>query len=225
MSKPAGSNTRGVDHDPLAGAWGFDPATSPSHFVVQVRAGSQQPVDISEHLSWDPAADGLLVRTSSERVDGQLICRLDRLKWNGIADPLRAEFNARLKTWGHRPGRWKTGANVVGRALGKELVLLAWAIEDADPALIPVAIGNWLGLAPEERWWLYTMTAAATGGLAGRGRGWRKAVRYALTENPIGAHREGPTVPEFYLQAASRIKEPDPPEYGSGTPPLRKVRG
>ena len=40
------------------------------------------------------------------------------------------------------------------------LTLLAWAIEDADPALIPTAIKNWLGLAPEERWWLFTMTNA-----------------------------------------------------------------
>lgn len=55
--------------------------------------------------------------------------------------------------------QWK----LVRRDLGKELVLLAWAIEDADPALIPTAIANWNGLVPEERWWLYTQTAAATG--------------------------------------------------------------
>jgi hypothetical protein len=43
-----------------------------------------------------------------------------------------------------------------------------------------------LGLAPEERWWLFTMTNAATGhAIAGRNKGWRKAVRYALTENPV----------------------------------------
>ena len=45
---------------------------------------------------------------------------------------------------------------------------------------------NWQGLAPEERWWLYTMANAATGhALAGRNKGWRKAIRFALTENPI----------------------------------------
>ena len=45
---------------------------------------------------------------------------------------------------------------------------------------------NWLGLAPEERWWLYTMTNAATGhAIKDRNRGWRKAVRFALTENPV----------------------------------------
>lgn len=43
------------------------------------------------------------------------------------------------------------GENYLSRLLGKELVLLCWAIEDADPNLIPVAIKNWLGLKPEER--------------------------------------------------------------------------
>jgi hypothetical protein len=59
-------------------------------------------------------------------------------------------------------------------------------MEDTDPATIPMAIRNWLGLAQDERWWLYTMTNAATGhAIYGRNKGWRKAVRFALTENPI----------------------------------------
>jgi len=64
--------------------------------------------------------------------------------------------------------------------------VLAWAIEDADPGTIGLAIQNWLGLRPEERWWLYTITNAATGhALNGKGKGWRRALRYALTENPV----------------------------------------
>jgi hypothetical protein len=52
--------------------------------------------------------------------------------------------------------------------------------------LISTAVRNWLGLAPEERWWLYTMTNASTGhALNDRNKGWRKAIRFALTENPI----------------------------------------
>src|ERR1019366_4206904 len=45
---------------------------------------------------------------------------------------------------------------------------------------IAVAIRNWLGLKPEERWWLYTMTAAATGLAHQQGLGWRGALRQAL---------------------------------------------
>ena len=36
------------------------------------------------------------------------------------------------------------------------------------------------GLKPEERWWLYTMTAAATGLAHQTGMGWRAALRQAL---------------------------------------------
>ena len=125
---------------------------------------------------------------------------LARSKWNGIADEVRVEFNKRLKQDGLRAGAWKSGANPVSRLLGKELVLLAWAIEEADLALTPMAVKNWLGLVPEERWWLYTMTSAATGhALQGRNKGWRKAVRYALTENPVTDAPHAPP-PLFELQ-------------------------
>ena len=81
------------------------------------------------------------------------------------------------------------------RACSVKEPLCSLRIEDADPSLIPAAIRNWQGLAPEERWWLYTMTNAATGhALTGRGRGWRKAIRFALTETRVGGetdrHRE-----------------------------------
>ncbi|MCC6456912.1 MAG: DUF3780 domain-containing protein [Caldilineaceae bacterium] len=97
------------------------------------------------------------------------------------------------------------GVNWVRRDLGKELVMLAWAVEDADPALIPNTLGNWRGLVPEERWWLYTQTAAATGhGQLDRNKGWRKALRYALTENPASVYQQGPVVPDYFRQASGK---------------------
>ena len=68
------------------------------------------------------------------------------------------------------------------RLLGKELLVLLWAIEQGDVSEeeTAVAIRNWLGLKPEERWWLYTMTAAATGLAHQAGMGWRSALRHAL---------------------------------------------
>jgi hypothetical protein len=200
--------------DLLAGAFGFDPDGSAAHFLVNVPAGGTVPVDVSEHLTWDPERVAESVHIGLEHQDGQIRCRLPRVKWNEIAEVLRAEFNARLKKEGHRPGKWRAGYNLISRTLGKELTLLAWAIEDADPALITTAIANWQGLQPEERWWLYTMTAAATGHCqTGRGRGWRKAVRFALTENPVTSRPTGErVVPEFFrlvLQAAeTAVDEP-----------------
>ena len=184
----------------LSGAFGFDPAQAASHFLIHIPTGATLPVDISEHLSWDAERVADSVHLAGERDDGQIRCRLARAKWNDIAEVVRAEFNIRLRKLGHKPGKWKPGYNPISRLFGKELTLLAWAIEDADPALIQTAVANWQGLAPEERWWLYTMTAAATGNaVTGRNRGWRKAVRFALTENPISAHMsDQPQVPEFF---------------------------
>lgn len=196
MAKQAKNPVEG----PLSGAFGFNPEESPTHFIVYIPTSTQQPVEISEHLSWDPNHIAESIHYGVDREDGQVRARLARPKWNEIAEFMRAEMNRRLKSQGKRPGKWKSGYNPISRLLGKELTLMAWAIEEADPALIPNAIANWQGLAPEERWWLYTMTAAASGNyVTGRGKGWRKAVRYALTENPVNARpSDQPIVPEFF---------------------------
>ena len=201
------TKTANTARDVVAGSFGFEPDESPSHFLVHIPAGSSLAVEFSEHLSWDEERVESSSHYGTEREDGQVRCSLSRAKWNDIAEVIRAEFNARLKKAGRRPGKWRTGYNPVARMLGKELTLLAWAIEDADPALTGTAIANWQGLAPEERWWLFTMTAAATGHYSlGRNRGWRKAVRFALTENPV-THRvsDEPIVPEFFRLVSERV--------------------
>jgi hypothetical protein len=192
-------------HNGLTHSFGFDPAESRHHFLVTIPRGAKQDLHISEHFTWSEA-EGSSSVTLGMRVDGQIRVVLARPKWDAIADDVRAEFNRRLKKMGKKAGQWRVGINLVRRELGKELVLLAWAIEDADPSLIPNAVANWKGLFPEERWWLYTQTAAATGhGVNDRGKGWRKAVRFALTENPVisGAANE-PIVPEFFKVASQR---------------------
>jgi hypothetical protein len=213
----------------LSGGFGFDPDESAAHFMIQIPRAGTQPVQASDHLSWEPERIAVAAHFNADRSDGQIRCRLARAKWNEIADPVRAEFNARLKRDGQRTGRWKAGFNPIARLLGKELVLLMWAIEDADPATIPVAVANWQGLTPEERWWLYTMTAAATGNaIADRGRGWRKALRFALTENPVtGRYVEERVVPEYFRLVSDAplsadepaTRESDDPDAAEGESP------
>ena len=160
--------------------FGFLPEESQHHFLAEIPRGQNGDVIIYERFRWDDNEDNI-------KIDYQLDkpkVKLSKHKWKMIEDSLREEFNKRLKKRGLPVGKWKTGAVPVERLFGKEMVLLAWAIEDTDPSVIPVAIKNWLGLSPEERWWLFTMTNAATGGINDK-RGWRKAIRYALTENPI----------------------------------------
>lgn len=170
--------------------FGFVPTESEHYFLVSIAAKTTD-VQISEHMSWQPDMWKDKIRSIKDEKDERLRVILPRSKWDAIADALTAEFNRRLHVAGFRKGQWRAqGLTPVSRLLGKELVLLAWAIEDADPGRIPTAIVNWLGLLPEERWWLYTMTNAATGqALRGKNTGWRVAIRFALCDNPISPGR------------------------------------
>lgn len=160
-------------------SFGFDPAQSCHHFLVNLRPGE---VEISEHLTWDETTGSSQV-TYGNGHDGQIRARLSRARWDAIAEAVRGQFNLRLRQERNKAGRWKAGPNLVRRELGKELVLLGWAIEEvSSDDLIATAVARWLGLEPAERWWLYTQTVAADGhGILGRGKGWRVSVRFAMT--------------------------------------------
>lgn len=147
-------------------------------FVVTIPKSVKDPVTVVE----DYGAQSALV-SPGDRVVRAVI---ERVRWDEISDAVRTEFNRRLKVRKMRTGRWTSGEVAVDRLLGKELVLLAWAIEDAPIDKVPVALANWLGLSQEQRWSLYTLTAAATGdAIRHRGIGWRRAVMIAMTENPV----------------------------------------
>jgi hypothetical protein len=111
-----------------------------------------------------------------------LRCEAGREVWDAVAPEARAEFNRRLKLEGKPAGRWGADETAVQRLFGKELLVLLWAVEAPDVTAeeTGAAIRNWHGLKPEERWWLYTMTAAATGLAHQAGMGWRGALRQAL---------------------------------------------
>jgi hypothetical protein len=150
----------------------------PHHFVVDIPAARANPVVITEQFGLSGGSDGL--PDSLER------CRLNQDAWNGIRKELERVLNDRLKEKKLTTSRWKSGKNQVERLLGRELCVLAWAIEAAPKETIPNAIRNWSGLKPEERWWLFAMAASMTGTSQDVDVGWRKALRVALTENPTG---------------------------------------
>jgi hypothetical protein len=148
------------------------PATSdPHHFKVLIPKSNTGKVQISEYL-------GLQAASSDNAVIDRVL--LDRPRWTAIRSEVQRAFNARLAAHGLRSSAWKVGENAVDRLLGKELCVLAWAVEQMDTDKIPVAVRNWLALRPEERWWLFGMTAMATGGIKDVGKGWRIALCHAL---------------------------------------------
>lgn len=148
----------------------------PHCFEVVVPPGSTGEISILEHFG---VAAGAFGRPAAER------CFLSRKAWIAIRDDVKRHFNERLKDKQLAGGAWKSGVTKLERLLGQELLVLAWSIEAADTKLIPIGVRNWLALRPEERWWLYAVTAASTGEGKHREIGWRKALRFALTENPV----------------------------------------
>lgn len=170
-------------------------------FVVVIPKALSQPVTVVEDYGSQSVNEGL-----GDRV---LRASIERPRWDLVSEPLRVEFNRRLRALGRRTGRWTSGEVQVERLLGKELVLLAWGTEGAPLDKVPHAVANWLGFKPEERWWLYTTAAAATGdALKHRGVGWRKALVAALTENPVSGQL-APAMRAAPRQAPRRRKEGD----------------
>lgn len=148
------------------------PATSdPHHFIVEIPRSNAGAISIVENLGLQShdQAQSLIVR-----------CMLERPRWTKIRSEVQRAFNVRLKERNLKTSAWKVGENPVDRLLGKELCVLVWAIEGMDFDHIPIAVRNWLALRPEERWWLFGMTAITTGAVNDGGKGWRLALRHAL---------------------------------------------
>lgn len=159
--------------------FGYIPEETKHHFLVRIPRNKNHDVTIYERFEWDNTEE-----QQSDIQDSNIKVMINRDKWDAVKDVVEKEFNRRLQINNMLVGKFKMGDVPVERLLGKELILLLWAIEDSDPSLINVALKNWLGLSAEERWWLFTMTNATTGHYPDK-RGWRKAIRFALTENPV----------------------------------------
>lgn len=148
------------------------PATSdPHHFKVVIPRSNSGSVLISEYLGLQAQSDEVAV------IDRVL---LERPRWTAIRSEVQRTFNLRLREHDLNSSAWKVGDNPVDRLLGRELCVLAWAVEGMLIENIPVAVRNWLALRPEERWWLFSMAAMSTGGMNDGEKGWRLALRYAL---------------------------------------------
>lgn len=191
--------------------FGFNPNDTEHHFLVFVKPGKKEVV-IFEQFQYDPQINWSKLAYEVTGANSTAKVILPFLKWEMIKEDVRVEFNRRLKNNEQKSANWKPESNYLHRLFGKELLVLAWAIEDADPGTINLAVQNWLGLKPEERWWLYTITNAATGhAIQGRSKGWRKALRFALTENPVTTNRIDMNVyNDRVSEAATLFKGLDP---------------
>lgn len=184
MARPATTSTRKFI------GLGFLPDEARHGFLIDVPKGSGQSdmVCITEHRGSDLDSLGMLDIAAASPSDPSLRVVIDRNRWLMLAPTFWEEANRRLRANGLPAAKFQKNPSKpvpVHPSLGKELCILCWAVEDASPDDIPNALHNWEALAPEERWWLYTMTVATTGQAMQKGLGWRKALRSALADNPF----------------------------------------
>lgn len=144
------------------------------HFYVEIPASPRDAVIIYEDYGFDGD------KTKRETVERRLV--LARELWTQIRDDARRDFNARLKVKKLSTGTWSTGKVKLDRFLGRELCVLGWAAEHASPDECLVICQKWLAMRPEERWWLYSKTAAEAGRDDQTQRGWRKALYCAMSD-------------------------------------------
>lgn len=176
---------------------GFLPDEVRHGFVIHVPkgAGGEDFVRIAEHRGTRSAealrregAEAEVPPVPENPAAPELRVLLTRNRWLALAPTFWEEANRRLRANGLPTAKFvkaPTAPIPVHASLGKELCVLCWAVEEASVDDVPNALRNWEALAPEERWWLYTMTVATTGQALQKGLGWRKALRAALSDNPF----------------------------------------
>lgn len=169
---------------------GFVPDEARHGFLIDIPKGSGTAdlICITEHRGSELDRLGAREGDQPAPTDPALRVLLDRTRWLALAPAFWEDANRRLRANGLPVSKFQKNPAKpvpVHPSLGKELCILCWAVEEASPDDIPNAVRNWEALAPEERWWLYTMTAATTGHAMQKGVGWRKALRAALTDNPF----------------------------------------
>jgi len=169
---------------------GFIPAEARHGFLVEVPKGASPDdlIRITEHR-------GNELNTLDDRPTGAtspndpaLRVFIDRHRWQELAPTFWDDANRRLRANGLPAAKHQKNpakAIPIHPSLGKELCVLCWSVEEASIDDIPNALRNWEALAPEERWWLYTMTVATTGQAMQKGLGWRRALRAAIADNPF----------------------------------------
>ena len=176
-----------TDRDASAAiGFGFQPERSPHHFfVLPPDEAGGLPMRVFERFEWEKGdADTRGAAPLLERDPrGRLRVELPPLKWDRVSPPLVRALNRRLRAAGLPAGRFRPCGTPVEEDLGKEMLVLLWATDLADPGQIDGIAANWSLFRPEELRWLYTMTDAAWGALNER-RGWRAALREMLAAKP-----------------------------------------
>jgi hypothetical protein len=112
--------------------------------------------------------------------------RLRLSSWKKIASKLAAELNRRIASdidlKSCPKARWKEGLNHVDLGLGREMLVLVWAVEqlEDEPESIERVLAEWSQLSPEDRFFFYRLTNAFTGRAEDRDSFRRRGLAFIL---------------------------------------------
>jgi len=157
--------------------FGAPPEPAPGRFLVEPLPDGG--VRILEETAADDQ-NGQAEAASPAALEAVERAALDRELWLLASRQAAYEFNPRLKEAGLPTGRWSSREPTpVERLLGRELCVLAWALQGAkggegefDETIARNVLRQWALLRPEERWWLFRRAATS--------EGWRMALAVAL---------------------------------------------
>ena len=120
---------------------GFVTVEARHGFLIEVPKGSGRGdfIRISEHRNVDLSNPETVVRKTTNEQDPSLRVLIDRERWLALAPAFWEEANRRLRANGLAISKFQknpTEPIPVHPSLGKELCVLCWAVEDAQPELI-----------------------------------------------------------------------------------------
>jgi len=149
---------------------------APHRFLLRVPEGRGGIVEMIEDYGAAGLASGL-----------RSICRVRvaRATWRAVAEEARSYLNRRLREKGLPPSRFGTGETQIERLLGRELCVLAWAVETMTPEEAAAAVPKWAAYRPEELWWMFTQVDRDAGEFDDQPTGWRSGIQ--LVFNPTSA--------------------------------------
>lgn len=128
--------------------------------------------------------------------------------WRQLATAVQKELVRGMDTeeTGSKAPVFRSGDQALSPLVTRELSVLLWSLmEDGEGTHVDALLAGWRQLAREERWWLY---ARASNPTQRQGRGWRRALYYALTD-PADT-RTAPRLLEIMEAASAQKKTSEP---------------
>ena len=167
-----------TESKPVIRGFGVPSINFPHHFLVRIPEHRIASVEVWEDFG---------TCKDSKKLHRAVI---PRKVWNKIKPDLQKHLNRRLVEKGFSRSSFSKPTNntdtPVERILGRELCMLAWAVEGATPNEAEILFSHWSSYQPEELWWLFQQVDNDAGEWNSPIIGWRTAIHHAMVQDISG---------------------------------------